>query len=76
MAHDRSDGDMLLTQEFLAIMLGVERPGVSLAAGALKQAGLIDYSHGRITIIDREALQTASCECYRVVKEVSDRLFG
>src|SRR6266478_3190554 len=57
MTQDRVGTDvMLLTQEFLSIMLGVQRPGVTIAAGTLKQAGMIDYSHGRITIVDRQAL--------------------
>jgi len=77
MAHDRAGTDaLLLTQEFLSIMLGVQRPGVSIAAGALKQAGIIEYTHGRITITDHEALLSASCECYRVVNDEFRRLFG
>jgi CRP-like cAMP-binding protein len=76
MADDRAAAEtLLLTQEFLAIMLGVQRPGVSIAAGTLKQAGVIAYRHGRITIADREALQSASCECYRVVNDEFRRLF-
>jgi CRP-like cAMP-binding protein len=76
MAHDRIGSDELpLTQEFLSIMLGVQRPGVSLAAGALQKAGLIQYSHGRITVLDRAGLEDVSCECYRIVKNELDRLF-
>jgi CRP-like cAMP-binding protein len=75
MAHDRvGTDDMLLTHEFLAIMLGVQRPGVSIAAGALRKSGLIEYSHGRISIVDRRRLEDASCECYRVVAEEFARL--
>jgi len=75
MAHDRLGTDVLpLTHEFLAIMLGVQRPGVSIAAGALQKAGLIRYNHGRITVVDRSALEDAACECYRIVKKEFGRL--
>ena len=67
LTHDRVRGDdFSLTQEFLAMMLGVHRPAVSLAAGALQQAGFIRYRRGQVTIVDREGLESASCECYRV----------
>lgn len=66
---------MQLTQEFLAIMLGVQRPGVSLAASALQRAGSIRYTHGWITVADRALLEAASCECYGVVRREFDRLF-
>jgi CRP-like cAMP-binding protein len=62
-----------LTQELLSQMLGVARTGVTMTAGALQQAGLIRYRRGQITILDREALAEASCECYRVVKHEFDR---
>jgi CRP-like cAMP-binding protein len=76
MARDRLDTDaMPLTQEFLAIMLGVQRPGVSLAAGALQRAGAIRYTHGRITVADRARLEAASCECHGIVRREFDRLF-
>ena len=64
-----------LTQEFLATMLGVRRPGVSVTAAALQEKGLISYSRGLIQILDRDALERAACECYRMVKEEYDRLF-
>lgn len=68
MAHDRVGlNDFPLTQEFLAMMLGVTRPSVTLVAGTLQKAGLITYRRGRITIVDREKLESASCECYRAV---------
>jgi len=66
MAHDRVGRDEFpLTQEVAAMMLGASRPTVTLAAGTLQRAGLITYHRGTITIQSREALETASCECYR-----------
>jgi CRP-like cAMP-binding protein len=62
-----------LTQEFLAHMLGVQRTSVTLSAHALQQAGLIEYSRGRITIRDRAALEECACECYAVIKTETDR---
>ena len=65
MASDRiGSNDLLLTQEFIAQMIGTRRAGVTVAAGTLQQAGLINYRRGRITILDRENLEAASCECY------------
>ena len=63
-----------LTQEFLAQMLGVRRASVTVAAGTLQNAGFIHYSRGRMTIIDREGLENASCECYRITRAEFDRL--
>jgi CRP-like cAMP-binding protein len=77
MTHDRMNtDDFLLTQEFLAMMLGVQRTGVSIAAGALQRAGLIRYARGNVTIIDRGGLLKRSCECYGVSKREFDRLLG
>ena len=59
---------MPYTQEFLAEMMGVNRTSISLAAQAMQDKGLIDYRRGKIKILDRRALEEASCECYRVVK--------
>jgi hypothetical protein len=66
----------LLTQEFLAMMLGVQRTGVSVAAGALQRSGLIRYSRGIVTILDRRGLQHRACECYKLSKREFDRLLG
>ena len=65
---------LTMTQELIANMLGVRREGVTEAAGKLQDAGLIHYSRGRITIIDRPKLESACCECYAVVKKEFDRL--
>ncbi|HYW58885.1 MAG TPA: Crp/Fnr family transcriptional regulator [Xanthobacteraceae bacterium] len=73
--HDRVDGDSFpLTHEFLSQMLGVHRPTVSVAASILQKAGLIDYTRGQVTIVDRKGLEAASCSCYRIIKEEYDRL--
>jgi CRP-like cAMP-binding protein len=77
MTHDRMESDeFLLTQEFLAMMLGVQRTGVTVAASALQRAGLIRYKRGNVTILDRRGLQRHSCECYGVSKREFDRLLG
>jgi CRP-like cAMP-binding protein len=77
MTHDRMQADeFLLTQEFLAMMLGVQRTGVTAAAGGLQRAGLIRYVRGKVTIIDRAGLIRHSCECYDVSKREFDRLLG
>ena len=75
MTHDRmGSNDFLLTQEFLAMMLGVQRTGVSVAAGALQRAGLITYTRGNVSIRDRAGLERRTCECYGVSKREFDRL--
>jgi CRP-like cAMP-binding protein len=77
MTHDRMQSDeFMLTQEFLAMMLGVQRTGVTAAAGALQRAGLIRYARGNVTIIDRRGLLRRSCECYGISKREFDRLLG
>jgi CRP-like cAMP-binding protein len=77
MSHDRTDGDQLpLTHEYLSIMLAVRRSGVTIAAGTLQKAGIIRYASGDITILNREALEMSSCECYRTVKDQSDFILG
>jgi CRP-like cAMP-binding protein len=77
MAHDRvKDDELPLTQEFLAMMLGVHRPSITVTAGILQRAGLISYASGRITILDRLSLEASSCECYGAVRQRVERLLG
>jgi CRP-like cAMP-binding protein len=77
MAHDRVEGDRFpMTQEFLSMMLGVRRAGISVAAGILQKTGTIDYARGCITVLDRPGLETASCGCYHAVRRQFDRLLG
>jgi CRP-like cAMP-binding protein len=72
---DRLSGNKLvMTQELIANMLGVRREGVTEAAGKLQADGLIEYSRGKITVVDRERLEARVCECYAVVKREYDRL--
>lgn len=66
--------ELRMTQQLIADMLGVGRPGVTEAAGRLQAAGVIEYARGRIRVIDRPALERAVCECYRVVRREYDRL--
>ncbi|HZO03651.1 MAG TPA: helix-turn-helix domain-containing protein, partial [Burkholderiales bacterium] len=72
---DRLAGnELVMTQELIANMLGVRREGVTEAAGKLQEEGLIRYSRGHITILDRRQLEARVCECYAVVKKEYDRL--
>ena len=66
--------ELVMTQELIANMLGVRREGVTESAGKLQKLGLIHYSRGRITVLDRPALERHACECYAVVKKEFDRL--
>jgi len=68
--------ELVMTQELIANMLGVRREGVTEAAGKLQRAGLISYSRGRITVLDRKGLEKEVCECYAVVKKEFDRLLS
>jgi CRP-like cAMP-binding protein len=68
--HDRAEADAFpMTHEFLAMMLGVRRPGVTLAARSLREDGLITYNHGILTVEDRPGLEAAACECHRVIRD-------
>lgn len=74
--HDRvGRDDFSLTHEFLAMMLGVRRPGVSVAAATLQNAGFITYSRGHVRISDRTGLESAACECYGVTTRELNRIF-
>jgi CRP-like cAMP-binding protein len=65
---------LAMTQELIANMLGVRREGVTEAAGKLQEAGLIHYTRGHITVLDRPRLEARVCECYAVVRKEMDRL--
>jgi CRP-like cAMP-binding protein len=75
--HDRVDDDNFpMTHEFLAQMLGVHRPTVTVAVAMLSKGGLIDYARGRITVVNRPGLEAASCSCYRVIRNEYERLLS
>jgi CRP-like cAMP-binding protein len=77
MTHERVERDeFALTHEVLAQMLAVRRAGVTVAAGALQQAGFIRYSRGKVAIVDREGLERAACECYSIIQAHRIRLLG
>jgi hypothetical protein len=63
-----------MSYEFLAMMFGVRRAGVTLAAQSFQSAGLITYSHGIMSVIDRKGLEAASCECHHAIQDEFDRL--
>jgi len=72
---DRSPGsELIMTQELIANMLGVRREGVTEAALRLQRVGLIRYTRGHITVLDRPGLERRTCECYAAVKKEYDRL--
>ena len=73
--QDRIGADRVrLTQEFLAVMLGVRRPTVTIVLGALEKSGLLELRRGEIHITDRRRLEAGSCECYRMTQQEYDRL--
>jgi CRP-like cAMP-binding protein len=77
MTQDRAHSDVFpMTHELLAEMLGVRRSTVSEVLEPLKEQGLIRYSRGKFTVLDREGLKAGSCECYRGINEEFERLFG
>jgi hypothetical protein len=69
-----SSNKLVMTQELIANMLGVRREGVTEAAGKLQKLGAIEYSRGRITVLDRAMVERLSCECYAAVKKEADRI--
>jgi hypothetical protein len=77
MSHDRVGRDSFdLTQEFLAEMLGVRRPGVTVAMGILEKSGLIAHARGNITVVDRKGLESVACECYRTIRARQGKLIA
>ncbi|WP_424140601.1 Crp/Fnr family transcriptional regulator [Roseomonas chloroacetimidivorans] len=77
MSHDRVEGDSFaMTHEFLGLMLGVRRSGITVAAGLLQKAGMIRYGAGRMEVTDRPGLESVACECYGIVRRASEGLFG
>nr|UXE45532.1 hypothetical protein Hi04_10k_c4997_00016 [uncultured bacterium] len=77
MVRDRIGTDNLpMTQEFLSVMLGVRRPGVSVAASTLQAGGLIRVMRGHVLVLDHEGLTTAACECYQIIQESRLRVLG
>jgi CRP-like cAMP-binding protein len=76
MAQDRvQSNDLNFTQEFLAMMLGARRTTVTMVAGALQRSGLIEYRRGRVKILNRESLEAAACDCYRVTQQLYFNLY-
>lgn len=76
MAQDRVQSDDLhLTQEFLAMMLGARRTTVTVVAGTLQRSGLIEYRRGRVKILNRENLEAAACDCYKVTRQLFTNLY-
>lgn len=77
MTQDRVErNEFRLTQEFVASMLGVQRPSVSLVASAFQHAGLIRYNRGQMTILNRPGLEDIACECYATIKDQFEQLLG
>jgi CRP-like cAMP-binding protein len=77
MAADCTESNPLFfTQEFLAMMLGSRRTTVTLVAGALQKADLITYARGAVTIVNREQLESAACDCYGIIKKLRESLYG
>jgi CRP-like cAMP-binding protein len=70
MSHDRIGGDVMpLTQEFLGQMLGTRRSSVSMAANILQKAGMITYTRGNVTLVDKTKLTKAACDCYQIIQD-------
>jgi hypothetical protein len=65
-----------MTHEFLGLMLGLRRAGITIAAGVLQKAGFIRYARGHMEVTDRPGLESVACECYGVVRRAQDQLLG
>jgi CRP-like cAMP-binding protein len=75
MTQDRVDSGLLpITHDFLATMLGTDRPTVSLAAGVLQRKGLVEYTRGAVKIVNRKKLEDSACECYGVIQRYDGEL--
>ena len=75
MTQDRVDaGALPITHDFLATMLGTDRPTVSLAAGVLQKKGIIEYTRGAVKILNRKKLEESACECYAVIRQYDGEL--
>jgi CRP-like cAMP-binding protein len=75
MTQDRVDsGSLPITHDFLATMLGTDRPSVSLAAGVLQRKGLIEYTRGAVKIMNRKKLEDSACECYGIIRQYDGEL--
>jgi CRP-like cAMP-binding protein len=75
MTQDRVDsGSLLITHDFLATMLGTDRPSVSLAAGVLQRKKLIEYTRGAVEIVNRKKLEASACECYGIIRRYDGEL--
>jgi DNA-binding MarR family transcriptional regulator len=76
MAQDRTQSEVLpFTQEFLAEMLGSQRTTVTVIAGALQRSGLIEYTRGHVRILNREELESAACDCYKIIRNLQNNLY-
>jgi CRP-like cAMP-binding protein len=74
-AQDRVDGGTIsITHDFLATMLGTDRPSVSLAAAGLQRQGIIDYARGAVKVLNRKALEASACECYQVIQQFNGEI--
>ena len=77
MTHDRAGSDTFpMTHEFISMMLGVRRAGVTVTAGILQKAGVIRYAQGSMTVVDRPGLEAASCGCYGLIRQQFEHLLG
>jgi len=75
LVQDRVGSGLLkITHDFLAMMLGTDRPSVSLAAGALRKKKIIEYTHGSVKVLNRKKLESSACECYELIQQFSGEM--